>query len=241
MPSPMTTPFPTPLLPAAPARRRVPRFFIRMAALVAASTLLLTGPVSTATAHDELASSSPADKASIDVTPDEIVLTFANPPSGIGAGIIVSDSTGTNWSEGPATVLNNTAIQPLKSGAPAGTYTAQWRVVSSDDHPIEGTLSFTRTSAQPVAPQTGSPQTEATGNPGSPATYVLSPDSESSPVPEPTQEPSGATGPDAASPQASDPAGSSTGLPAFVIYFSLGGALVAVVLALVTRWNLKKK
>ncbi|MEG9250190.1 copper resistance CopC family protein [Arthrobacter sp. Soc17.1.1.1] len=191
--------------------------FARMAALLLASTLLLLGPVSAANAHDELAASSPAADASPEVAPTEIVLTFTNPPSGIGADIIVSDSTGTKWSQGPAEVVNNTVRQALRSGAPADTYTAQWRVVSSDDHPIEGTYSFTSTTAQ----------TGSADNPG--------PAAESS-------APSAETGDTAsASPQAADPAGSSTGLPDFVIYLAIGGILIAGVLALLTRRLLNKR
>ena len=200
------------------ARQRPPGLLAWMAALVLAFTVLLTGPISAATAHDELAASSPTAESIIDVAPAEIVLTFTNPPSGIGAGIIVSDSTGTVWSEGPTRVVNNTAIQPLRSGAPAGTYTAQWRVVSSDDHPIEGTYFFTTNTAQPAS-----------------AGSAVSPTGEPSPggTP-PEQAPS-------ASPEATDPASSPGGLPSFVIYLAIGGIVIAAVLALLTRRMLNKQ
>lgn len=197
--------------------RRRPGRFARMTGLVLVSTLLLLGPIGAATAHDELAASSPAADASLEVAPTEIVLTFTNPPSGIGADIIVSDSTGTTWSEGPARVVNNTVSQPLRPGAPADTYTAQWRVVSSDDHPIEGTYSFTSTTAQ-----TGS--ADSSGSTGE------------------SSAPSAETGDTAsASPQAADPAGSSGGLPDVVIYLAIGGILIAAVLALLTRRLLNKR
>ncbi|WP_394252958.1 copper resistance CopC family protein [Arthrobacter pityocampae] len=200
----------------APARRL--GLFARMAALVLASTLLLLGPVSAATAHDGLATSSPAADSTIDVAPAEIVLTFTNPPSGIGADITVSDSSGTSWSEGSARVVNNTAIQPLRAGAPAGTYTVQWRVVSSDSHPIEGTYSFTSSTAQTGS--TGSVES-STGEPSAPGAA--------------TEETA------SASPQAADPASASTGLPGFVIYLAVGGVLIAAALALLTRRQLNKR
>lgn len=215
-PQPRTTTSPSASV-STPDLRRRPGRFARMAALVLASTLLLLGPISAATAHDELAASSPAADASLEVAPTEVVLTFTNPPSGIGADIIVSDSTGTKWSQGPAQVVNNTVTQPLRSGAPADTYTVQWRVVSSDDHPIEGTYSFTSTTAQTGAADTTGPVG------GSSA-------------------PSAETGDAAsASPQAADPAGSSAGLPDFVIYMAVGGILIAAVLALLTRRLLNKR
>ncbi|WDF35017.1 copper resistance protein CopC (plasmid) [Arthrobacter agilis] len=197
--------------------QRPRRLFAQIAALIVASALLLLGPVGAATAHDELADSSPAADATVDVAPAEVVLTFTNPPSGIGADIIVSDSTGTIWSEGSTRVVNNTAIQALKSGAPAGTYTAQWRVVSSDDHPIEGTYSFTSTTAQ----------TRSAGSADSPTGQPSTPSTE-------TEEAASAP------PAANDPA-SSTGLPDFVIYLAIGGVILGVVLALITRRLLNKQ
>ncbi|MHA7146716.1 copper resistance CopC family protein [Arthrobacter sp. TmT3-37] len=196
--------------------QRSRRLFARIAALMVASASLLMGPVGAATAHDELTASSPTADATVDVAPTEVVLTFTNPPSGIGVDIIVSDSTGLAWSEGPTRVVNNTATQALKSGAPAGTYTVQWRVVSSDDHPIEGTYSFTSNTAQPGAADSAEP----TGGPSV----------------------SGAETEDgtSASPQAADPTGSSAGLPDFVIYLAIGGVLIAAVLALLTRRRLNQ-
>lgn len=241
MTSPLTASASLQVTPAVSTRRSAPRVLARIAALIAVSALLVMGPVSTAAAHDELASSSPADEATIDVAPGEIVLTFSNPPSGIGAEIIVADSSGTSWSEGPPTVVNNTAIQPLRSGAPAGTYTVQWRVVSADDHPIEGTLSFTSTSDQAQTPGTGPAGIEPTA--GLPVTDAPS-DLESAAQPGSdtgaSQGSSESAGPEAVSPQVSNPA-SSAGLPTFVIYLGLGGFLIAVLLALVTLRNLRKK
>lgn len=192
-----------------------------LAAVGLAFTLLLVGPVGAATAHDELADSSPSADSTVNVAPGEVVLTFANPPSGIGAAIIVSDSSGTIWSEGPTQVVNNTAIQPLRTGAPADTYTAQWRIVSADDHPIEGTYSFTSNTNQAGFVDTAAPSTGEPSDPG---------DSETQ-----TEDTS------VASTQAADPAGASSGLPAFVIYLVMGGVVVAAVLALVTRRLLNKR
>jgi len=49
------------------------------------------------------------------------------------------------------------ASQKLKAGGPAGQYTVAWRVVSSDSHPIEGTFTFTASSAADgAAPAAGS-------------------------------------------------------------------------------------
>lgn len=197
------------------------------------SLLVLVGPVGTASAHDELVSSSPAAEATVSTTPTEVVLTFTNPPSGIGAEIIVSDGTGATWSEGPVAVVNNTAVQALRPGAPAGTYTTQWRVVSSDDHPIEGTYTFTSQAAQ-AGTSTGSESDAAAPTPGSTSNPASEPASEStlgSPAPA-----SDGTAVGENSEQAS-----SSALPPFVIYLGIGGLIVAAVLVILTRRRLTQK
>lgn len=206
-------------------RLGVHRHSRRLLALIAASMLVLVGPIAGAAAHDELASSSPAAEATVGVTPTEVVLTFTNPPSGIGAEIIVQDSAGATWSEGPVTVVNNTAVQALKPGTPAGTFTAQWRVVSSDDHPIEGTYTFTSQAAQAgppaVTPGSSPIATASTAEGTNPSTPS---GSDSNPV---------VTG-------SSDAADAPT-VPAFVIYLGVGGVIVAVILILLTRRRLNHR
>lgn len=115
------------------------------AILALAAALLLGAPA--AQAHDVLEASSPANGATVQTVPAEVVLTFDHTPIGVGTEILVKDPTGTNQAEGPAKIVDNNVTQPLKPGAPAGTYTVVWRVVSSDSHPIEGTFTFTANGA----------------------------------------------------------------------------------------------
>lgn len=173
--SPVGAPSKTvPLLPQ--IREIYARSFSVVILAIASLLLLSTVP---ATAHDGLTASAPASEETVPTLPGEIQLTFSNPPSGIGATVIVSDDDGTDWAEGPVSVTNAVATQLLRPGAPAGTYTVQWRVVSSDSHPIEGTYSFTAVEGAPAgetgqttesgAPsgepqESGSTDTEATAN-----------------------------------------------------------------------------
>ncbi|MBJ2120745.1 copper resistance protein CopC [Arthrobacter sp. MSA 4-2] len=110
---------------------------------------LAAGP---AAAHDELAGSSPADGATVAAVPGAIELTFSSVPSGLGAQVEVLDAEGKSWSDGPVRITDNTAEQSVRAGAPAGEYTVNWRVVSSDSHPIEGVLTFTAESGTSAAP-----------------------------------------------------------------------------------------
>lgn len=110
------------------------------AVLLVLAVLLGTG--GTANAHDELTGSNPAEGATVEVLPPTLELDFSNVPSGIGAQVQVLDEAGTDWADGPVSIVDRSASQPLRSGAPAGSYTVNWRVVSSDSHPIEGTFAF---------------------------------------------------------------------------------------------------
>ncbi len=120
----------------------------------AAAVLGIAGPAS---AHDAAESSSPAQGATVATPPEKVSVTFNKNPLGIGPQFSVKDAAGSEWAEGAAEIVDNTAFQKLKAGAPAGAYTVAWRVVSSDSHPIEGTFGFTATAAAAGAAPTAAP------------------------------------------------------------------------------------
>lgn len=134
--------------------------------LLAAVTLAaFMVPTAAAQAHDQIETTSPTDGSTVQVMPEKIGLTFNHTPIEIGSEILINDDAGTNWAQGPVGIVDSNVSQGVKSGAPAGHYTVEWRIVSSDSHPIEGTFSFTTTS-----PATGTaagsavaPTAEATG------------------------------------------------------------------------------
>ncbi|MET3809875.1 copper resistance CopC family protein [Arthrobacter sp. UYEF3] len=117
---------------------------ITLVSVLLGAALLGAGPAS---AHDAVESTSPAAGATVPIPPDTVTLTLSNPPLTLGTQIKVSDAAGTNWADGGVQILDNVASQKLRTGAPAGLFTVQWRVVSSDGHPIEGTFSFTAAAA----------------------------------------------------------------------------------------------
>ncbi len=146
------------------ARRPVPGLHRGLSGPFAAVVLLVlfllglaAGP---ALAHDELSSSNPADNATLSAVPATVELTFSSVPSGIGATVQVLDAQGEDWADGPVRIVDNTAVQAVRAGAPAGAYTVNWRVVSSDSHPIEGVLEFSAdagAAAEPDAAGTAVP------------------------------------------------------------------------------------
>lgn len=133
-------------------RRRPARFIATLVPAVLLALLMLLGAGGAATAHDELTGSTPADGATVDVLPPSLELSLSNVPSGIGAQVQVLDASGTDWADGPVQIVDRSATQPLRRGAPASEYTVNWRVVSSDSHPIEGTFAFTTQQGSTTVP-----------------------------------------------------------------------------------------
>ena len=147
--------------------RQVPRQLLSLVLgvfVLAAAALGLAAPAS---AHDAAESTSPAQGAALAAPPAEVSVTFSNKPLGIGSSFSVKDAGGTEWADGSVQIVDNVAIQKLRPGGPAGTYTVAWRVVSSDSHPIEGTFTFSAASgaAAPGA-STGGSSTAAGTVPG---------------------------------------------------------------------------
>ncbi len=117
---------------------------ITVLSVLLAVALLGAGPAS---AHDAVESTSPAAGATVPTPPDAVTLTLSNHPLTLGTQLKVSDAAGTDWADGGVQIVDNVVSQKLRTGAPAGLFTVQWRVVSADGHPIEGTFSFTATAA----------------------------------------------------------------------------------------------
>jgi methionine-rich copper-binding protein CopC len=143
---------------------------VAIAGLAAALAL----PAAAAQAHDVIESTNPANGATVAAVPASVQLTFDHTPIAIGTEIQVKDASGTNQADGAAQVVDNNVTQAIKPGAPAGTYTVVWRVVSSDSHPIEGTFTFTATSGGSGSPPaSASPTPSSTASPAPSAGFSL--------------------------------------------------------------------
>lgn len=97
-----------------------------------------------ASAHDTLISSSPAAGESFEQAPETLELTYSDEVLNLSPVVRLTNSAGEEIFTETPTVSGNTAsidLPPL----PADDYQVQWRVVSSDGHPIEGAVDFTVT------------------------------------------------------------------------------------------------
>lgn len=122
--------------------------------LLVAVILLAIAPVQAAWAHAQLLSSEPASEALLQVPPTELRMLFNEPISPLSAKLVRPDATTldlTGKAEGGVTLT-----VPLP-GLTEGTHILSWRVVSSDGHPVAGSLIFSVgqvSGAATVAPAT---------------------------------------------------------------------------------------
>lgn len=167
------------LRPAATRRPRSARAGA-LAIAVAGATLLLAAP---AEAHDALLGSEPSDGAVLAAPPAQVVLTFSEPPSSVGAEVLVEGPGGALPAQGPATVDGVTVTQALAPDLPAGDYVVTWRAVSGDGHPVTGTFAFSVTAASPTATPTPTAVAPATPSATPSAGPSPAPSASASPAP----------------------------------------------------------
>lgn len=142
----MTTTACAPHHEAGTAPRPLARATAALLAPLAAVALALAP--SPALAHDVLTSSDPEDGATLETVPEEVVLTFNNAPmeGGSGSAVVVTGPDGeTTYEEGDLTFDGTDVSVGLSPLDQAGEYTIGFRVVSSDGHPIQESLTFTVT------------------------------------------------------------------------------------------------
>src|SRR5262245_36198285 len=108
--------------------------------LVAASTVAFTSrPV----VHASLVSSEPAAKTHLATAPARIRLVFSEPIEGKLSRITLARSGGAAFAVPAAGDPRDVhaVIAPSDSLTP-GAYKLEWRIVSADGHPVDGTFTF---------------------------------------------------------------------------------------------------
>ncbi|WP_166426672.1 copper resistance CopC family protein [Labedella populi] len=139
-----------------------PRTSRRLGAAAAATALGIvlaaTTAIAPASAHDELVASTPTAGETLDPAPSEITLTYSDNVLEVGIEVSVTDAGGAEYVADEPVVDGSTVTVALDSDMPGGSYQADWRVVSSDGHPISGTIPFTVTTPA----ETEGPTTTAT-------------------------------------------------------------------------------
>jgi len=127
------------------------------------AALLVLGVATPALAHDELIGSTPSPDEQVSTAPTSVVLTYSAAIMPEGAEVIVVDAAGKDWTDGAPVIDTNTLTAPLASGMPEAGYLVEWRVVSSDGHPISGTIPFAVGQASPLQSSQATPDAGADG------------------------------------------------------------------------------
>jgi methionine-rich copper-binding protein CopC len=136
-----------------PLRRAVQLTLLSTVAVLAALPLAAVP----ASAHNELRSSSPRDGDALTKAPANVELVFAEKPDARFLKVAVTAADGRNIALGQPTVDGFRVVQPLNP-VDSGRYTLAYRVVSSDGHPIQGTLKYTVTlPAREASPSASAP------------------------------------------------------------------------------------
>ena len=115
-------------------------------------SMLLAGlgifaPISSAAAHTDLVSSSPAADSDVNAAQEFISITFAEPMLMEGAAIVVVDSTDTTFESPPPTQEGATLSIPWPVGLTPGLVTVQWRATGADGHVLSDEFTFNYTAA----------------------------------------------------------------------------------------------
>src|SRR5690606_22317236 len=107
--------------------------------LLAAWLFLVLGCVA-ANAHASLVRSDPVDGAVLDAAPSRLVLTFNEPVSPLVLRLVGDGGTTTDLE--PSAMDDTAVVIDTLPGLDDGGYLLSWRVVSSDGHPIGGSVAF---------------------------------------------------------------------------------------------------
>ena len=107
----------------------------------------LFAPISSASAHTDLVSTSPAADSDVNASQESISLTFAEPMLLDGAAIVVVDSTGATL-DSPAPTQDGASLSiPWPADLTPGKVTVQWRATAADGHVLSDEFVFNYTAA----------------------------------------------------------------------------------------------
>lgn len=113
-------------------------------AAIVGAALVAIGSPSVALAHVELASSTPADGATLTEAPGEVRLVFSGELNPDGSTLTVTDADGTVVGEGELdlAIADRNEVAGSVAINEGGTYTVTWSAASLDGHVEEGVLTF---------------------------------------------------------------------------------------------------
>ena len=137
---------------------------------IVAAVLLVVMPVSGAAGHAGLAFSNPEDGATLDVAPEEVVLTFTEEllTDLVEISVLDAQDNPVVVTEVPQTPPPGTDVKvPWPADLPPGDYSVAFRVVSADGHPVTGRVTFSYAQQREVAEEPAPSNEPVTTEPSS--------------------------------------------------------------------------
>lgn len=133
--------------------------------------LLLPG---TASAHGEILGSIPANNEMLEAPPRTIEIRFSAAIEAKSAAVSVTSKDGHRLEQGRPAVIGGAVRIAVRTPAPFGQYTAAYRLMSADGHPVAGSVKYTVMPASSVLhPNVRSDAERSAISPGQPDMRLL--------------------------------------------------------------------
>ncbi len=114
--------------------------------------MALLGPISSASAHSELLTTSPVANSDVNAAQENISITFSEPPLVDGAAIVIMNEAG-DILDSPAPALAGASLSiPWPADLTPGQVLVTWRATSDDGHVLSGEFGFKYTAAAESGP-----------------------------------------------------------------------------------------
>ena len=121
--------------------RRAPAVRTLLAAFVL-GLLAVLGLATPASAHAELAGTTPSRNSIVQQAPAQVVLTFTESITPVAGKVRVLAPDGSRADTGDPQVSGANLVIPLRQDGPQGTYLVTFRVISADSHPVAGAFTY---------------------------------------------------------------------------------------------------
>ena len=126
-----------------------------------------------ANAHARLVSTNPVDGAVLTALPDSVTFTFNENILEGSTAIAFVDELGVVIDSSPGTLLGPSITAPWPQQASQGSIQVSYRVVSSDGHPVMGSITVTLAGTSPSEPGTATPAPTPDATPSETSSFPL--------------------------------------------------------------------
>lgn len=129
----------------------------KVAGTLALAGVLVALGLAPAAAHAALVGTDPADGSTLDAAPSRVTFTFNETVGNAAVAVTAPDGSSVDVSD--VTAVDREVTATVADVDQRGDYTASYRVVSADGHPVEGTITYSVSAGRAVEQKPASEQT----------------------------------------------------------------------------------